>query len=399
MRNVKWTKLHGRLKSLVGDSVDSDDVPDEHDLTGKALFRPLLPERALIPDVGATPEDDVSYIFGEFEVEIIDGQISHHGNSHVWLIVGAAGIDGPIQWSIRFSEMRDTAGNTFSLRPMVVEPAPGVVSWSRLQPVVGSEAVGVSRGESAYEIAARAGFEGTEAQWLQSLKHPTAQLATPWVAQSTGSEVTGSVRIRRAGDVVTLQMDDVSVSKARGILSVPVGYRPRAATYQTVAGGGGNKLFAIEALPSGSVIYRGQLVPLSDSWDKVQFSGTISWRTDDAMPENAKPESDISGAFAAAVTAGLENQPVQSTSVTGSSNHSLHLRKIGRIVFAYLAAAANNEVWEIPAEYRPQESLRYEQIIDLGGSPAANALAKVERTKVTAERLRGSGWGTVMWFT
>lgn len=202
-----YCMLVGHVHAIVGDTyADEDRFPDEMPLSGKVLLEPLVHPGSLyhLVDPGTSRSKDYSYLVEPIEAELVDGVLRYQGMGYVYLLSKLPGVDKPLQWRIRFGQLTGTDGRKFRPSSFAFDTTPGgAVSLSKVAPVSGYEATGTTvgppgtpgekgepgiqgepgvqgqPGESAYQIAIRLGYSGTESEWLKSLR------GTPGIVVST----------------------------------------------------------------------------------------------------------------------------------------------------------------------------------------------------------------------
>lgn len=148
LQHARWCKLTGRLAAVVADSDDADDKPDVSPLSGTLTLTPAVSSRALLAELGAALEADVSYAVAPVTVDVVEGRMDVQGQPYVYLLASVPGVDGPLRWQVKFQSMTDSHGRRYSPAPFYFETVPGgEVSLARVAPVPGFEQRGVTRGD------------------------------------------------------------------------------------------------------------------------------------------------------------------------------------------------------------------------------------------------------------
>jgi hypothetical protein len=166
---VTYARVSGRIIKGVKDSNDPDELPDLSPAVGTITFTPEL--------VGATQWETLPGVL--FAPETVVVNLEADGSFDEYLISTDNG-----DWTYLV---------TFNILNLALDPIhvhlPGgsthlITEWIPTGQSTGIADVRGPRGDSAYEVAVRNGFSGTEAQWLASLKGDPGPAGTTTVAWS-----------------------------------------------------------------------------------------------------------------------------------------------------------------------------------------------------------------------
>lgn len=168
---IKYGMVVGRFLGAIADGIDQDDDPDLVPLRGTVTFTPQVSK--VVSEEGSVFPIPIQASLDS------DGYITHNFKRGVKLIAPTEDIN-PSAWSWTVSFDLSQGPTKVSAQSFPIEVTPYVfgdeytaIDLSKVTPVPTSPGIGIVRGEmgkSAFQYAVDHGFEGTESDWLESLK-------------------------------------------------------------------------------------------------------------------------------------------------------------------------------------------------------------------------------------
>lgn len=159
---LQYGRVTDWIGGLIPDGLDSDDLPDDVNLTGTAKFEPILPDTS-----GGIRVPDLPRWFSVQSVEVTyaNGRLTHRGLPYVMLLAPNDALN-PTNWKWQVSFQLRLNGNqitrkqfAFSLpvydpdAPLVDGRNPTVVDLTTVQPVnVPGSGTGVVQGPRGFSI-------------------------------------------------------------------------------------------------------------------------------------------------------------------------------------------------------------------------------------------------------
>lgn len=203
-------RVKGQYIFVSQDSADEGTSPDSILVTGTVRFTcsatPPLIYRSLsvsaVPLVHEATFDSQGFLTPLGQTE-----------RFMELLADAEGVNPRgFTWQVSFNLTEAATGRTINIPSFAIKVLPGqTVDLTEVQPASSSGGAPITRGESAYEVAVRNGFRGTEAQWLTSLRGVANILLLPNTSPIPADTPAGTLVIRSAGVVEPVVPDPTPV--------------------------------------------------------------------------------------------------------------------------------------------------------------------------------------------